>query len=73
MPIQFRAGNGGHSGTLRAAERRFAAIEPTGIQESDELYLVSDTDANVKVRFDLMDVKILSRRMRTDSSNGARS
>ncbi len=34
-------------------------MEPTGIQESDELYLVSDTDANVKVRFDLMDVKIL--------------
>ena len=41
------------------AEQRFAALEPTGIQESDELYLVSDTDANVKVRFDLMDVKIL--------------
>ena len=41
------------------AEQRFAALESTGIQESDELYLVSDTDANVKVRFDLMDVKIL--------------
>ena len=32
------------------AEERFAALEPTGIQESDELYLVSDTNANVKVR-----------------------
>jgi len=41
------------------AEDRFAAMEPTGVQESDELYLVSDTDANVKVRFDLMDVKLL--------------
>ena len=45
--------------TFGVAESRFAAMEPTGIQESDELYLVSDTDANVKVRFDLMDVKIL--------------
>ena len=41
------------------AEERFAAMEPTGVQESDELYLVSQTNANVKVRFDLMDVKIL--------------
>jgi exopolyphosphatase/guanosine-5'-triphosphate,3'-diphosphate pyrophosphatase len=41
------------------AESRFAALEPTGVQESDELYLVSHTDANVKVRFDLMDVKVL--------------
>jgi len=41
------------------AESRFGAMEPTGVQESDELYLVSATDANVKVRFDLMDVKIL--------------
>jgi exopolyphosphatase/guanosine-5'-triphosphate,3'-diphosphate pyrophosphatase len=41
------------------AEERFAALEPTGVQESDELYLVSATDANVKVRDDLMDVKVL--------------
>jgi exopolyphosphatase/guanosine-5'-triphosphate,3'-diphosphate pyrophosphatase len=41
------------------AEERFAALESTGIQESDELYLVSATDANVKVRDDLMDVKVL--------------
>lgn len=42
------------------AEERFAAIEPTGVQESEELYLVSNNaDANVKVRFDLMDVKVL--------------
>ncbi len=41
------------------AEERFAAMEPSGVQESDELYLVSDSNANVKVRFDLMDVKIL--------------
>jgi exopolyphosphatase/guanosine-5'-triphosphate,3'-diphosphate pyrophosphatase len=42
-----------------AAEGHFAAMEPTGVQESDELYLVSNTNANVKVRFDLMDVKVL--------------
>src|SRR3954454_19532221 len=41
------------------AEERFRALEPTGVQESDELYLVSATDANVKVRDDLMDVKVL--------------
>src|SRR3954453_7844598 len=41
------------------AEARFAALDTTGVQESDELYLVSATDANVKVRDDLMDVKVL--------------
>src|SRR3954453_9318193 len=45
--------------TFGAAEGAFAQMEPTGIQESDELYLVSATDANVKVRDDLMDVKVL--------------
>lgn len=42
------------------AERRFAALEQTGIQDSEELYLLSHAGgANVKIRDGLMDVKVL--------------
>lgn len=42
------------------SDAHFAALEPGGIQESDEVYLLSPVNAaNVKVRFDLMDIKIL--------------
>lgn len=41
------------------AELAFAAMTPTGIQESDELYLLSGGGDNVKVRDDLMDIKVL--------------
>ena len=41
------------------AEAAFAALEPTGVQESDELYLLSAAGDNVKVRDDLMDIKVL--------------
>ena len=41
------------------AEERFAALTPTGMQESDELYLISDSDTNIKVRFALLDMKVL--------------
>ena len=41
------------------AEERFGALDSTGVQESDELYLLSGTDANIKVRFDLLDLKVL--------------
>ena len=42
------------------AEPRFASLESTGVQESEELYLLSDApNANIKVRFDLMDIKVL--------------
>lgn len=42
------------------AATRFAPLEPTGVQESEEIYLLSGaTGANVKVRFDLIDIKIL--------------
>ena len=59
-PASFRAGSGALSApSFGVAEERFAALTSTGIQESDELYLISDTNANVKVRDDLMDVKIL--------------
>jgi exopolyphosphatase/guanosine-5'-triphosphate,3'-diphosphate pyrophosphatase len=42
------------------ADRRFGALPPGQVQESDELYLLApNSDANVKVRNRLMDVKIL--------------
>ena len=45
--------------TFGAAEAAFAAMESTGTQESDELYLVSPDGDTVKVRFELMDIKLL--------------
>jgi exopolyphosphatase/guanosine-5'-triphosphate,3'-diphosphate pyrophosphatase len=41
------------------AEDAFAAMEPTQVQESDELYLLAGAEHNVKVRDDLMDIKVL--------------
>jgi len=42
------------------ADRRFEALAPGGGQESDETYLLSPgTDANVKIRDGLMDIKTL--------------
>ena len=41
------------------AETRLAALTPTGVQESDEVYLLSGTGDNVKVRDALMDIKVL--------------
>ena len=42
------------------ADGKYAALTPTDIQESDELYFLSPaSDQNVKVRFDLMDIKTL--------------
>ena len=42
------------------AERVFDSLEPASVVESDELYLLSrDSDASVKVREELMDVKRL--------------
>jgi exopolyphosphatase / guanosine-5'-triphosphate,3'-diphosphate pyrophosphatase len=44
------------------ADRRFGALELGRAQESDEVYLLSrDTDANVKIRDRLMDIKTLER------------
>ncbi|HEX5634548.1 MAG TPA: hypothetical protein VFX50_15005 [Gemmatimonadales bacterium] len=44
----------------RVAVGRFAALTAERVQESDEVYLLSPlTDANVKVRDDLMDIKTL--------------
>ena len=41
------------------AETRFAALTPSGVQESDELYLVGGAGDNVKIRDGLMDIKVL--------------
>jgi exopolyphosphatase/guanosine-5'-triphosphate,3'-diphosphate pyrophosphatase len=47
---------------LGDAGRRLAALAPERVQESDELYLLSsESDASVKVRDGLMDVKRLDR------------
>lgn len=42
-----------------AAEDALVPISPTRTEEGDELYLISGVSANVKVRDDLMDVKVL--------------
>ena len=41
------------------AEAAFGRLESTGIQESDEVYLLAGARNGVKIRDDLMDVKIL--------------
>lgn len=41
------------------AEIRFAELTPDAVQESDELYFLGGSGANVKVRADLMDIKVL--------------
>ena len=41
------------------AEKRLAALTPGGVQESDEVYLLSGTGGNVKIRAALMDIKVL--------------
>ena len=42
-----------------AADAVLAGLTPTGIEESDELYLLSEDGDNVKVRDDLIDIKVL--------------
>jgi exopolyphosphatase / guanosine-5'-triphosphate,3'-diphosphate pyrophosphatase len=44
---------------LGAAEDALAALTPGPVEESDELYLLAAADGNVKVRDDLMDIKLL--------------
>jgi len=44
---------------FREAETRLAALAPGGVQESDEIYLLSDAGGNVKVRDALLDIKVL--------------
>jgi exopolyphosphatase / guanosine-5'-triphosphate,3'-diphosphate pyrophosphatase len=44
---------------LAAVEQAFAELVPGPVVESDELYLLAATRANVKVRNDLLDIKVL--------------
>jgi exopolyphosphatase/guanosine-5'-triphosphate,3'-diphosphate pyrophosphatase len=41
------------------ADARLAKLAPSGVQDSDEIYLLSGADDNVKVRDGLMDIKVL--------------
>jgi exopolyphosphatase/guanosine-5'-triphosphate,3'-diphosphate pyrophosphatase len=41
------------------AEGRLARLAPSGVQESDEIYLLSGAGGNVKIRDALMDIKVL--------------
>src|SRR5262245_13107569 len=41
------------------AETRFAGLQPTAVQDSDELYLLASSADNVKIRDALMDIKVL--------------
>jgi exopolyphosphatase/guanosine-5'-triphosphate,3'-diphosphate pyrophosphatase len=46
--------------TFGEADARYAALKPSDVHESDELYFLSTSnDENVKVRDDLMDIKTL--------------
>ena len=41
------------------AEAHLAALAPSGVQESDEIYMLSRAGGNVKIRDALMDIKVL--------------
>lgn len=41
------------------AEAVFAGLEPKGVQETDEVYLLTEKGSNVKVRAGLLDIKVL--------------
>jgi exopolyphosphatase/guanosine-5'-triphosphate,3'-diphosphate pyrophosphatase len=41
------------------ADALLASSEPVGVEESDELYLVSEGGDNVKIRFEILDIKSL--------------
>ena len=45
--------------TFAAADEIVAGLTPTGVQVSDELYLLSEAGDNVKIRAELMDIKAL--------------
>ena len=41
------------------AEAVFAALERTGVQDTDEVYLLTEQGSNVKIRAGLLDIKVL--------------
>jgi exopolyphosphatase/guanosine-5'-triphosphate,3'-diphosphate pyrophosphatase len=40
------------------AEAAFAKLETKGVQETDEIYLLTEKGSNVKIRADLLDIKV---------------
>ena len=43
------------------AETVFGELETKGVQETDEIYLLTEKDCNVKIRAGLLDIKVLQR------------
>jgi exopolyphosphatase/guanosine-5'-triphosphate,3'-diphosphate pyrophosphatase len=43
------------------AEKVFADLKPKDVQESDEVYLLTETGSNVKIRSELLDIKALQK------------
>ena len=43
------------------AEAAFAGLDATGVQETDEIYLLTEKGSNVKIRGALLDIKVLQR------------
>ena len=43
------------------AEAIFARLETKGVQETDEIYLLTDKGSNVKIRTGLLDIKVLQK------------
>lgn len=46
---------------FKRAEAVFAGLEPKDVQESDEVYLLTETGSNVKIRNELLDIKVLQK------------
>ena len=45
--------------TVSQADRILAALTPTSVEDSDEIYLLAHDGDNVKIRDELMDIKVL--------------
>ena len=45
--------------TFGAADAVLAGLTPTAVEESDEIYLLSPDADNVKIRAELIDIKVL--------------
>ena len=43
------------------AESAFAKMETKGVQETDEIYLLTEKCSNVKIRAALLDIKVLQK------------
>ncbi len=55
------------------AEAVFAGLETKGVQETDEIYLLTEKGSNVKIRAGLLDIKVLQKVNERAWSSGCRS